>query len=87
MFGSLLVSGMMRKGLFIFIIAGKVACYCKHVSVKITDDDVIRKDGGRREMRWENGDEMGECTWAVEMETCGESGRQERWWCCRKWEV
>ena len=51
MFGSLLVSGMMRKGLFIFIIAGKVACYCKHVSVKITDDDVIRKDGGRREMR------------------------------------
>ena len=30
MFGSLLVSGMMRKGLFIFIIAGKVACYCKH---------------------------------------------------------
>ena len=69
MFGSLLVSGMMRKGLFIFIIAGKVACYCKHVSVKITDDDVIRKDGGRREMRWEDGDEMGECTWAVEMET------------------
>ena len=66
---SLLVSGMMRKGLFIFIIAGKVACYCKHVSVKITDDDVIRKDGGRREMRWEDGDEMGECTWAVEMET------------------
>ena len=52
MFGSLLVSGMMRKGLFIFIIAGKVACYCKHVSVKITDDDVIRKDGERREMRW-----------------------------------
>ena len=68
MFGSLLVSGMMRKGLFIFIIAGKVACYCKHVSVKITDDDVISKDGGRREMRWEDGDEMGECTWAVEME-------------------
>ena len=31
MFGSLLVSGMMRKGLFIFIIAGKVACYCKRV--------------------------------------------------------
>ena len=24
---------------------------------KITDDDVIRKDGGRREMRWEDGDE------------------------------
>ena len=68
MFGSLLVSGMMRKGLFIFIIAGKVACYCKHVSVKITDDDVISKDGGRREMRWEDGDEMGECMWAVEME-------------------
>ena len=49
------------------IIAGKVVCYCKHVSVKITDDDVIRKDGGRREMRWENGDEMGECTWGEEM--------------------
>ena len=69
MFGSLLVSGMTRKGLFIFIIAGKVACYCKHVSVKITDDDVIRKDGGRRERRWEDGDEVGERTWAVEMET------------------
>ena len=41
------MSGMMRKGLFIFIIAGKVACYCKQVSVKITDDDVIRKDGER----------------------------------------
>ena len=67
MFGSLLVSGMMRKGLFIFIIAEKVACYCKHVLVKITDDDVIRKDGGRREMIWEDGDEMGECTWAEEM--------------------
>ena len=62
MFGSLLVSGMMRKGLFIFIIAGKVACYCKHVSVKITDDDVKK--------RWrEARDEMGECTWGVEMET------------------
>ena len=47
----------------------EVACYCKHVSVKITDDDVIRKDGGRRERRWEDGDEMGERTWAVEMET------------------
>ena len=44
----------MRKGLFIFIIAGKVACYCRHVSVKMTADDVIRKDGGRREMRWES---------------------------------
>ena len=86
MFGSLLVSGMMRKGLFIFIIAGKVACYCKHVSVKITDDDVIRKDGGRREMRWESA--RGQWRWRHEREkTCGESGRQEQWCCCRKWEV
>ena len=54
MFGSLLVSGMMQKGLSIFIIAGKVACYCRHMLVKITDDDVIRKDGRRREMRWES---------------------------------
>ena len=37
------------------------------MTVKITDDDVIRKDGGRREMRWEDGDEMGACTWAEEM--------------------
>ena len=67
MFGSLLVSGMMRKGLFNFIIAAKCARYFRYVSVKITDDDVIRKDGGRREMRWKDGDEMGACTWAEEM--------------------
>ena len=45
MFGSLLVSGIMRKGLFNFIIATKGACYFIYVSVKVTDDDVIRKDG------------------------------------------
>ena len=59
MLGSLLVSGMMRKGLFNFIIAAKSACYFIYASVKITDDDIIRKDGGRRDMRWEDGDEMG----------------------------
>ena len=59
MLGSLLVSGMMRKGLFNFIIAAKGACYFIYASVKITNDDVLRKDGGRREMRWEEGDEMG----------------------------
>ena len=53
MLGSLLVSGMMRKGLFNFIIAAKGAHYFVHALVKITDDDVIRKDGGRR------GDEIG----------------------------
>ena len=38
-----------------------------YVSVKITDDDVIRKDGGKREMRWEDGDENEACTWVEEM--------------------
>ena len=67
MLGILLVSGIMRKSLFNVIIATKGACYFIYASVKITDDDVIRKDGGRREMRWEDGDEKGACTWAEGM--------------------
>ena len=38
-----------------------------YVSVKITDDEVTRKYGGKLEMRWENGDEKGACTWVEEM--------------------
>ena len=67
MFGSLLVSGMMRKGLFIFIIAAKSACYFRYASVKITDDDVLGKDDGSREVKWEDGDEMGVCMCGEEM--------------------
>ena len=45
--------GMMQKGLFNFIIAVKGAHDIAYASVKITDNDVIRKDGRR------GGDEMG----------------------------
>ena len=82
MFGSLLASGMMRKGLFNFIMAAKGACYFRYVSVKITDDDVIRKDGWWREMRWECARGQKRCRRERE-QTCGERGRQEKWWCCR----
>ena len=40
------MSGMMRKGLFNFIIIAKGAYYFANTLVRITDDDVIRKDGG-----------------------------------------
>ena len=53
MFGSLLVSWMMRKGLFNFITVAKSMHYFVYESVEVIDDDIIRKDGGRR------GDEMG----------------------------
>ena len=56
MFGSLLVSWMMGKGLFNFIIAAKGVHYFVYASVKITDD-VIKKMAGGGEMRWEEGDE------------------------------
>ena len=42
---------MVRKGLFNFIIIAKGAHYFVYTLVRITDDDVIRKDGGGREMR------------------------------------
>ena len=74
------MSGMMRKGLFNFIIAAKGACYFRYASVKITDDDVIRKDGGRQEMRWERASEQRRCRREGER-MCGEGGRQDRW--CR----
>ena len=37
---------MMRKGLFNFIIIAKGAHYFVYPLVRITDNDVIRKDGG-----------------------------------------
>ena len=41
-----------------FITAAKGVHYFVYASVKITNDDVIRKDGGGgQEMRWEDGDE------------------------------
>ena len=43
----------MRKYLFNFIIIAKGAHYFVYTFVRITDDDVIRKDGGRQEdVRW-----------------------------------